>query len=172
MIIPRSDCTVSNRSVAGNSGQNSVLSRGKWSVITGIIPWSFNISLSRNIILKLILHFSQNQFFMQGAQLRHVRPPSSFLRLGWNLYHRYFELFFRGIPRTMIPAPDYMNFRVKVVVSGGETLKNGRKVEAEIRWLYLVARFSRFQLEPTITARIPPLDMITIFLLTPSCHFP
>ncbi len=33
----------------------------------------------------------------------------------------------------MIPAPDYMNFRVKVVVSGGETLKNGRKVEAEIR---------------------------------------
>ncbi len=158
MIIPRSDCTARQRSVAGNSGQISLLSRGKRPVITGIIPWSFNISLSRDIILKLILRFSQNQFFMQGAQLRHVRPPSSFLRLGWNFYHRYFELFFRGIHRTVIPA--------------GETPENGRKVEAEIRWLYLVARFSRFQLELTITARIPPPDMITVFLLTPSCHFP
>jgi hypothetical protein len=56
--------------------------------------------------------------------------------------------------------------------SDEKTSENGRKVEAVIRWSYLVAGFSWFQPELTITARIPPLDMITVLPLLPSYHFP
>jgi hypothetical protein len=35
-----------------------------------------------------------------------------------------------------------------------------------------LARFSRFQQEPTLTARIPSPDMVTVLLFPPCCHIP
>ncbi len=56
--------------------------------------------------------------------------------------------------------------------SNGKTPENGRKVEEVIQWSYPVAGFSRFQPEPTLTARIPSSDMITVLLLPFSGVFP
>ena len=52
--------------------------------------------LCNDKLFKIFLSFSQNQFFGQGAELWHVRPPFNFVRSSWNFYHRYFEVFPRG----------------------------------------------------------------------------
>jgi hypothetical protein len=62
--------------------------------------------------------------------------------------------------------------RRKVAVFGGNTPENGRKVEAGIRWSYLAVGFSRLWLISTGTCGIPQAELIIVFLLPPSYHFP
>ena len=52
--------------------------------------------LCNNKLFNIFLRFPQNQFFMQGGELCHGRPPFNFVRSSWNFYQRYFEVFSRG----------------------------------------------------------------------------